>query len=88
MYVFRPNVLQSRELQFVPGIHYIYRVFCNALGIPALIGINKCPLLSFAQGSHIVERAVSSVDVEYLDVSLVERLRHWCDVGQIFNSDI
>jgi len=44
----------------------------------------KCSLLTFAQGSHIAECTVSLVDVEYVDVCLVERLRKWCDGGQIY----
>jgi hypothetical protein len=73
---------------FFHGILYIYRAVCNAVGIPAIIGTNKCPLLTFTQGSHIGECTASLVAVEYLDVCVVERLLEWSDVGQILNWDI
>ena len=87
LYIFRLKLLQSHELQSVRGILYIH-VVCNGIEIPALIGTNECPLPTFTQGSHIAECMASLVDVEYLDVSVVERLRNWSDVGQIFYLDI
>lgn len=72
------------KIYFVHGILDIYRAVYNAVGIPAFIDTKEYPLLLFTQSSHIAEGTAKLVDVDYLDVSFVDRLRHWCDFGQIF----
>ena len=88
-YVFRPKLFRVVNFSFsMESFIFAVQSVCNAVGIPVHIGTNKCPLLSFAQGSHIAERTASLVGDKYLDDSLVERLRKLCDVGQTMNLDI